>query len=69
MFTPQQLTFEKLSQRLRSYETQYGYSTIDFYRRYQNGELGDDDDFMMWAGLHQLMLRSDCGKQGFQACK
>ena len=34
------------------------YSTIEFYRRYQGGELGDDDDLMMWAGLYHLYLTS-----------
>ena len=44
------LTFEELSERLREYERKYGYSTIEFYRRFQSGDLGDDDDLMMWSG-------------------
>jgi hypothetical protein len=58
MFKPQHLTFDELSERLRSYECKYGYSTIEFYRRFENGELGDDDDLMMWAGLYHLYLTS-----------
>jgi hypothetical protein len=58
MFKPQHLAFEELSERLRTYERKYGYSTIEFYRRFQNGELGDDDDLMMWAGLYHLYLTS-----------
>ena len=58
MFKPQQLTFEELSERLRAYEEQYGYSTIEFYRRYQRGELGDDPEMMFWAGLYHLYLTS-----------
>ncbi len=54
----QRLTFEELSQRLREYEQKYGYSTIEFYRRFQNGELGDDDDLMMWSGIYHLYLTS-----------
>jgi hypothetical protein len=53
-FQPKRLTFEDLSERLREYERKYGYSTIEFYRRYQNGELGDDDEMMMWSGLYHL---------------
>ncbi|MCP4167149.1 MAG: hypothetical protein GY759_14850 [Chloroflexi bacterium] len=56
MFKPQRLSFDGLSDDLRTYERRYGYSTIEFYRRYQNGELGDDDDLMMWAGLYHLYL-------------
>lgn len=58
MFKPQRLGFEELSERLHSYERKYGYSTIEFYRRYERGELGDDDDLMMWAGLYHLYLTS-----------
>ncbi len=58
MFKPQRLTFDQLSERLRDYEHKYGYSTIEFYRRFQNGDLGDDNDLMMWAGLYHLYLTS-----------
>lgn len=58
MLKPQRITFDELSERLRTYEQSYGYSTIDFFRRYQDGTLGDDDDLMMWAGLYHLYLTS-----------
>ncbi len=58
MFKSECLTFDELSERLRAFEHKYGYSTIEFYRRFQNGELGDDDDLMMWAGLYHLYLTS-----------
>ena len=58
MLKPKRLTFDELVERLRAYERKYGYSTIEFYRRFQNGELGDDDDLMMWAGLYHLYLTS-----------
>ncbi len=58
MFKPQRLTFYELSERLDLYEHRYGYSTIEFYRRFQDGSLGDDDDLMMWAGLYHLYLTS-----------
>lgn len=56
MIKSQRLTFDELSDRLREYERKYGYSTIEFYRRYEDGELGDDDDLMLWAGLYHLYL-------------
>ena len=58
MFRPQRLTFDELSERLCAYERRYGYSTVEFYRRFESGELGDDDDLMMWAGLYHLYLTS-----------
>jgi hypothetical protein len=57
-FKSKRLTFEELSERLREYERKYGYSTIEFYRRFQSGDLGDDDDLMMWSGLYHLYLTS-----------
>lgn len=58
MMTARHLTFNELSERLRDYERKYRYSTIEFYRRFQDGELGDDDDLMMWAGIYHLYLTS-----------
>jgi hypothetical protein len=57
-FKFKRLSFEELSEKLREYERKYGYSTIEFYRRFQSGELGDDDDLMMWSGLYHLYLTS-----------
>lgn len=58
MFEPRRISFEELSEQLQEYERKYGYSTIEFYRRYRAGALGDDDDLMMWAGLYHLYLTS-----------
>jgi len=58
MFTSQRVSFQELRQRLRAYERKYGYSTIEFYRRFENGELGDDADVLLWAGLYHLYLTS-----------
>ncbi len=58
MFKPRRSSFEELSRRLREYEQKYGYSTIEFYRRFTDGELDDDDDLLMWAGLYHLYLTS-----------
>ncbi|WP_423222853.1 hypothetical protein [Candidatus Amarolinea aalborgensis] len=58
MVTVQRVTFDELNEHLRAYEQRYGYSTLEFFRRYHSGELGDDDDFMMWAGLYHLYLTS-----------
>ncbi|MBS1251541.1 MAG: hypothetical protein MAG451_00574 [Anaerolineales bacterium] len=56
--TPEKADFNMLADMLVDYEEKYGYSTIEFYRRYRNGELGDDDDLMMWAGIYHLYLIS-----------
>jgi hypothetical protein len=55
---PRHVTFDELSEGLHTYEQKHGYSTVEFYRRYQRGEPGDEDDLMMWAGLYYLYLTS-----------
>lgn len=55
---PRRLSFQELSQRLSDLESKYGYSTIEFYQRYQDGEMGDDDAWLTWAGLYHLYLTS-----------
>lgn len=67
MFKPKRLSFEELSEQLRAYEKKYGYSTIEFYRRFLEGKLGDDDDLMMWAGLYHLYLTSHPIRQFMQS--
>jgi hypothetical protein len=55
---PKKVDFNELTRMLESYERKFGYSTIEFFRRYSDGKLGDDDEFMMWAGIYHLYLTS-----------
>lgn len=57
-FEPRRLSFQELSRRLSDLESKYGFSTIEFYSRYQDGEMGDDDAWLTWAGLYHLYLTS-----------
>jgi hypothetical protein len=58
MLKPQRVNFDELSERLRVCEQEYGYSTIQFYRCFRDGEPGDDNDQMLWASLYHLYLTS-----------
>jgi hypothetical protein len=58
MLEPRRIDFAELTRRLGEHERKYNLSTIEFFRRYSAGELGDDDDLMMWAGLYHLYLTS-----------
>ncbi len=58
LFKPRQISFNELTKMLSEYERKYSLSTIEFFRRYCLGELGDDDDLMMWAGVYHLHLTS-----------
>lgn len=58
MFTPKIMTLDEIILKLNEFEKEYGYSTIVFYNQFQNGSLGDDSDFMTWAGYYHLYLTS-----------
>jgi hypothetical protein len=52
------LSFAELSRRLNKLERKHGYSTIQFFRLFESGKLGHDDEYMTWAGLYHLYLTS-----------
>jgi hypothetical protein len=43
---------------LQTFEKQYQMDSEEFYRRFQNGELGDTEDFMLWAGSYELLYHN-----------
>ncbi len=44
----------KLRARLQAFEAQYEMSSDDFYKRYEQGELGDAADFMEWSSFYDM---------------
>jgi hypothetical protein len=43
---------------LKAFEQRYSLSSEDFYKRFSNGELGDDEDFMLWSGIYEMQLEN-----------
>ncbi|MCP4167800.1 MAG: hypothetical protein GY759_18170 [Chloroflexi bacterium] len=39
----------QLRERLEAYESQYGMTSDNFYRRFRSGELGDAMDYVEWS--------------------
>lgn len=58
LLKPQRIEFTELSRLLNEYEHKHRFSTIEFFRRYSTGELGDNEEMMMWAGIYHLYLTS-----------
>ena len=48
----------RLEKILRDYESKYNMISYDFYTKYNKGELGDQRDFVMWAGYYVIVVRS-----------
>jgi hypothetical protein len=48
---------QTLRQQLQAFERRYSMKTAEFYPRFLRGEMGDERDFIVWAGLHELLER------------
>jgi len=46
-----------LERQLAQLEQTHGLTSAEFYRRYQDGEMGDDVAYVAWAGRYRLYLR------------
>ncbi len=46
-----------LRRQIRDFESCYSLKTREFYARFLRGEMGDHRDFIVWAGLHELLQR------------
>lgn len=44
----------ELEAHLAAFEQRYRMSSADFYRRFRQGELGDDADFFEWSALYDM---------------
>ncbi len=52
------LTSKDLQRELLGLEREHGMSSSDFYNRFRAGELGDDPQYMHWAGLCYIAMRT-----------
>ncbi len=43
----------RLAEQCKVFEAQYGWSTEEFLRKFDAGEIGDDQDFFRWYALAQ----------------
>jgi len=44
---------------LRPFETRYQRLTQDFYQQFQQGLLEDSEDFIVWAGLYEMLEKNE----------
>lgn len=51
---------------LQAFEAKYQLSSAAFYRRYERGEMGDDEDFMIWAGVVEMLSSNEKRLQGLE---
>lgn len=49
---------KRLQDQLVEFENRYHLKSDDFYKQFQNGELGDEIDFIEWASTIEMMDKS-----------
>ena len=47
---------DQISLELEKFETNYKMSSEQFYKTFEAGELGDDEDFFEWSSLYENVL-------------
>lgn len=49
----------QLETQCRDFETTYRQTSTNFYQRYNNGELGDEMDYIEWAATLEMLKKLD----------
>jgi hypothetical protein len=49
---------DELTRELGELEQKHGMPSLEFYRRFRAGELGDSSEFVRWAGLCYMAVRN-----------
>ncbi len=45
----------RLESQITDFEARYGWTSEEFYPRFERGELGDDTDFMEWSATIEMV--------------
>lgn len=40
---------------LKGFEEKYQRTTVDFYNEFSQGNAGDEEDYLVWAGLYEML--------------
>ena len=51
---------------LRGFEERYQFSTEDFYRQFNLGTTDDREDYVVWAGLYEMLHKNEEWLQGLE---
>lgn len=49
------LTEKDIRNELATLEAKYGMPSAEFYDKFTRGELGDDRELLLWAGLYDML--------------
>jgi len=43
---------------LQAFEEKYHRTSADFYAQFTQGEMGDFEDYILWAGLYEMLIEN-----------
>lgn len=44
---------------INNFEKKYSMSNEIFSNKFETGELGDEEDFMIWAGINEMLIKNE----------
>lgn len=44
---------------MKNFENKYNVTTDKFYSAYQEGKIGDSEDYMVWAGIYEMYQENE----------
>ncbi len=42
---------------LKQFEIKHNMDSKLFYKKFETGKIGDEDDYMIWSGIYEMFLR------------
>jgi len=51
---------------MKAFEEKYQLSNADFYKKFRRGEMEDSEDFILWAGMCELLAKNETRLQGLE---
>ena len=49
---------------LQNYEKKYSMPTAEFYGKFKNGMLGDEENYLIWAGIYEMLRENETRLEG-----
>jgi hypothetical protein len=51
---------------IKRFEAKYNMTSEDFYHRFKRGHAEDSEDFIIWSGLCEMLLRNQQAIEGLE---
>ncbi|MFH1907435.1 MAG: hypothetical protein ABIL11_08675 [Chloroflexota bacterium] len=51
---------------LKTFEEKYKMSSADFYEKYSGGRMDDSEDFILWAGMCEMLEKNETRLRGLE---